>query len=327
MELALVAAAQRAAAAQAAALAGRSRSRGHTLIRSRSRRCRRTDRRCWPRPSPAISPTRRSSPCKGSPPRATARLAARRTTTARPPLSPPKGWRFGRRCVPRLPRPAASTPQSVLRRSRPTGRRPRCRRRLRGCRTRRRSTAGGRRFTRPLLVARKHRRPPPLAHIVERRAAAARAAARAASKERKLGAAGAPVVCGATPDGVPLTTPIHRRPPPLPTGGAVRAALHSRQHAAPGSPHVPKPGASARASRAARLAAAVPGGSASSGAASASASGAVHARPGSGATRLSGAHAGVLGPRDFGTLGGAEGLRWALPPNLTPDPDPNHLQP
>ena len=121
---------------------------------------------------------------------------------------------------------------------------------------------GGRRFTRPLLVAaRKHRKPPPLpAHIVERRAATARAAAAAAaSREAGWEPPEAPVVCGATPDGVPLTTPIHRRPPPLPTGGAVRAALHSRQHTLPGSPHVPKPGACGACG--VPSSAAVPGGS------------------------------------------------------------------
>ena len=111
-----------------------------------------------------------------------------------------------------------------------------------------------------LVAAKKHRKPPPLPpHILEqqqhRSAAAAAAAASysgvpccssaattyssaasgsgaaAAASASSACAAFTPSVFGKTPSGTPLTMPVHRRPPPLPTGGAVSAALHSRQHA------------------------------------------------------------------------------------------------
>ena len=104
-----------------------------------------------------------------------------------------------------------------------------------------------------LLAAKKHRKPPPLPpHVLERRAAAAAAdalhtpprgralpiasgaSAAAAAARPPLDARASPLepppVIGTSPGGLPITAPVHRRPPPLPTGGAANAALHSRQH-------------------------------------------------------------------------------------------------
>ena len=114
-----------------------------------------------------------------------------------------------------------------------------------------------------LQGAKKHRKPPPLpAHVREqleqerraKQAASPRASSAPATRAAKGGADKgrqplAPVLLtgSSTADGTPLTTPLHRRPPPLPTGGAISAALHSRQHTRSGSAARARKGGAARA--------------------------------------------------------------------------------
>ena len=118
-----------------------------------------------------------------------------------------------------------------------------------------------------LVAAKKHRKPPPLPPQIleqQQRSAAAFSAARpcsaaAAASSAASGSGGAtPMalsaasVLGTNASGMPLTMPVHRRPPPLPTGGAVSVALHSRQHArgaAGGGAAVPAAAAPAAAAR------------------------------------------------------------------------------